>query len=213
MKLCSQHKRFLRNLFLPALFAAVLGANSTGFAASEDAARLVHQLGNQTIATLETPGLTADQREARFRGLLDRDFNLAFMGRFALGKYWHTATPAQRTAYLGLFGENLVQTYAARLGGYTGGTMTVIGARQAGDKDVVVRTQVGAGGGRALVAEWRVRAGTNGYRIIDISIEGISLVMTHRAEFAAVIQRHGMDGLLAALRDQTAKTQTTAALY
>ena len=213
MKLFNQHSRFLRSLFLPVLFAAVLGASSTGFAAPDDAARLVHKLGNQTIATLETPGLTAGQREARFRGLLDQGFDLAFMGRFALGKYWRTATPAQQRAYLGLFGEYLVQTYATRLGGYTGGTMAITGARQASDKDVVVRTQIGATGSHAVVAEWRVRSGASGYRIIDITVEGISLVMTHRAEFAAVIQHHGIDGLLAALRDHTAKTQTAAALY
>ncbi|MFP6744233.1 MAG: ABC transporter substrate-binding protein, partial [Alphaproteobacteria bacterium] len=147
------------------------------------------------------------------RDLLNQGFDLVFMGRFALGSYWRAASPAQQTAYLNLFGEYLVQTYAARLGSHSSGTMTVTGARQAGDKDVVVRTQAGTAGGHAVVAEWRVRSGANGYRIIDISIEGISLVMTHRAEFAAVVQRHGIDGLLASLRDHTAKTQTTTALY
>ena len=127
MKIFNQHSRFLRNLLLPVLFAAVLGASSGAFAASDDAARLVHQLGNQTIATLETPGLTADQRETRFRGLLNQGFDLAFMGRFALGKYWRTATPQQQAAYLKLFGKYLVQTYATRLGGYSSGTMTVTG--------------------------------------------------------------------------------------
>lgn len=106
-----------------------------------------------------------------------------------------------------------MQTYASRLGGYGDGTITVTGARQAGDKDVVVHTQIGAAGSQAMVADWRVRAGANGYRIIDVMIEGISLAMTHRSEFGAVIQHHGIEGLLTSLRDHTTKTQTTAALY
>ncbi|MFP6742607.1 MAG: ABC transporter substrate-binding protein [Alphaproteobacteria bacterium] len=203
----------MRNLLVPVLFAAVLGASQTASATTDDAARLVHQLGNQTIATLQTPGLTVEQRETRFRGLLTQGFDLTFIGRFALGKYWRVATPEQQSAYLNLFGEYLVQTYATRLGGYGGGTMTVIGARQASDKDVVVRTQIGATGGRTLIADWRVRAGAQGYRIIDVMIEGISLAITHRVEFAAVVERHGIDGLLAILRDHTARTQTTAALF
>ncbi len=123
------------------------------------------------------------------------------------------ATPEQQSAYLNLFGEYLVQTYATLLGGYSDGAMTVIGARQAGDKDVVVRTQIGATGGQVMVADGRVRASAKGYRIIDVMIEGISLAMTHRSEFAEVIQHYGIEGLLATLRDHTAKTQTTAALY
>ena len=58
-----------------------------------------------------------------------------------------------------------------------------------------------------------MRASAKGYRIIDVMIEGISLAMTHRSEFAEVIQHYGIEGLLATLRDHTAKTQTTAALY
>ena len=213
MKFFNQYSTFLRHLALPVLFVAVLGAGQTASATTDDAARLVHHLGNQTIAALQTPGLTAEQRETRFRGLLTQGFDLTFIGRFALGKYWRTATPEQQAAYLNLFGEYIVQTYASRLGGYGGGTMTVVGARQAGDKDVVVRTSITAAGGRTLVADWRVRASANGYRIIDVMIEGISLAMTHRSEFAAVVKRDGIEGLLATLRDHTAKTQTTAALF
>lgn len=70
MKFFNQYGYFLRSFLLPLLFAGVLGASQTASATTDDAARLVHQLGNQTIATLQTPGLTAEQRETRFRYLL-----------------------------------------------------------------------------------------------------------------------------------------------
>ena len=203
----------LGGLLVPAVFAALLGASGPGNAASDDAAYFVDQLGSQTIQTLQATDLTRAQRTNQLRGLLAEGFDLAFIGRFTLGKYWRMATPDQRTAYLALVGEYLLQTYTARLEGYAGEAMVVVGARQANDKDVVVRVHIAGPGGQTLVADWRVRATANGYRIIDVAIEGISLAITHRSEFAAVVQRHGIDGLLSILRDHTATAQTTAALY
>ena len=203
----------IRGLLVAAFLAALLGASGAGSAASDDAARFIHQFGSQTIQTLDAPDLTRVQRESRFRGLLAEGFDLAFIGRFALGKYWRMATPEQQGTYLALFGEYLLQTYAARLAGYAGRSMTVLGARQANDRDVVVRMAIARPGGPAIIADWRVRAGAGGYRIIDVAVEGISLAITHRSEFAAVVQRHGIDGLLASLRDHTTTTQTTASLY
>jgi phospholipid transport system substrate-binding protein len=193
-----------RKLFLAVLFAVLFSANTTVFANVDDAARLVYQIGTQTIATLRDPGLTADQRQARFRALLTRGFDLALIGRFALTDYWSVATPDQQRTYLALFGEYLLQTYSARLGEYASETITVTGARQASDKDVVVNTLIGAPGGQTHAADWRVRSTAGRYRIIDIVIDNISLAITHRSEFAAVIRRHGFDGLLTVLRDHTA---------
>ena len=207
------HSIRLRGLLVPAVFAALLGASDASAAAADDAARFIDRLGSETIQTLQAADLTRAQRESRFRGLLAEGFDLAFIGRFALGKYWRMATPEQQDVYLALFGEYLLQTYAARLEGYAGESMTVLGARQANDKDVVVRMAITRPSGPAIIADWRVRATANGYRIIDVAVEGISLAITYRSEFAAVVQRHGIDGLLAALRDHTATTRTTASLY
>ena len=202
----------LRGLLAAAVFAVLLGASGAASAASEDAARFIHQLGNQTLQTLQATDLTRAQRESRFRGLLAEGFDVAFIGRFALGKYWRMATPEQQGAYLALFGEYLLQSYTARLEGYAGQSMTVLGTRQVNDRDVVVRMAIARPGGPAIIADWRVRATANGYRIIDVAVEGISLAITTRSEFAAVVQRHGIDGLLAALREHTATAQTTASL-
>lgn len=203
----------LRGLLVAAVVAALLGANHANAASADDAARFIDRLGSQTIQTIQAVDLTPAQRVNRFRGLLAEGFDLAFIGRFALGKYWRTATPEQRNAYIVVFGEYLLQSYAARLESYGGMSMTVLGARQASDRDVVVRMHIAGPDGQTMVADWRVRRTANGYRVIDVAIEGISLAITYRSEFAAVVQRHGIDGLLAALRDRTAATQTTAALY
>ena len=203
----------IRKVLAAIVFVTALGFGHTGFASVNGAAQFINQLGNQAIETLRAPGLTLEQRESQFRSLLAQGFDLRFIGRFVLGKYWRMATPEQQNDYLALFGEYVVQTYSARLGGYAGQSLTVVDARQASEKDVVVRTNIERPSGPPIIAEWRVRRTANGYRIIDVAIEGISMAVTQRSEFAAVVQRDGIDGLLTILRARTTKLPATASFY
>ena len=195
----------ISKLLAPALFVAMIGTGDPGFASVEVAAQFIDRLGNQAIETLRSPNLTLEQREARFRGLLAEGFDLAFIGRFVLGKYWRRATPGQQSEYLALFGEFVLHTYSARFEGYVGETLKVVGTRQANDKDVVVRTRIDRPSNPPIVTDWRVRATGNRYRIIDVMNKGISMAVTQRSEFAAVVQRDGIEGLLSVLRARTTK--------
>jgi len=205
-----------RRQIIAVMLIAVLGL-SWGLAGSvrasvDDAALFINQLGNQAINTLRAPNLTLDQREAQFRSLLSQGFDLQFIGRFVLGKHWRGATPEQRNEYVTLFGEYMLQTYSARLGGYTGETLTILGGRQVNDKDFVVNTNLARPSGPAVVADWRVRVKDGQYRIIDIMVEGISMAVTQRSEFGSVVQREGIEGLLAILRARTTKISATNAI-
>ena len=195
----------IRRLIVLVMLVAVLGAAGTARAAVEDAVIFINQLGNQAIKTLRATDLTLDQRESRFRSLLNRGFDLDFIGRFVLGRYWRVATADQKSDYIALYGEYLLQTYSARLGGYTDESFSVIGARRANDKDIVVSTRLVRPSGLEIAADWRVRMFDGQYRIIDIMVEGISMAVTQRFEFAAVVQRDGIEGLLAILRARTTK--------
>ncbi len=201
-----------RRLIALLVFVIVLGTAGIARAAANDAALFINQLGNQAIDTLRATNLTLDQRQARFRGLLSQGFDLHFIGRFVLGRYWRGATPDQRNDYIALYGEYLLQTYSARLGGYSGETLTVIGTRMVNDKDFVVSTNLTRPSGPAIAADWRVRVIDGQYRIIDIMVEGISMAVTQRSEFASVVQRDGIDGLLTILRARTTKITATAAI-
>ncbi len=202
-----------RRLILTLALFAMTGVASAAYATAQTgkASQFIHQLGNQAITTLQTPGITLEEREARFRGILRQGFDLPFIGRFVLGRYWKRTTPEVREDYLSLFGEYLLQIYSARLGGYAGETLTVVSERPAGAKDVVVSTRIDRPSGPPITAEWRVRATDNRLRIIDVSVEGVSMVVTQRSEFASVIQRNGVEGLIEVLRARTTKISVTAA--
>ena len=137
-----------------------------------------------------------------FRYIMEycQGLDLAFIGRFVMGKHWSQATPAQRSDYLALFEGYVVKTYAAWFARNVGERLTVVEVRQASAKDVVVATRIDRREGQPIFAEWRVRAIAGRDRIIDIASNGISLAGNQRLEFAAVIKRHGIDGLIAFLR-------------
>ena len=202
----------IRRLIAWVMLAAVLSVAGVARAAVDDAAIFINQLGIQAINTLRAADLTLDQREAKFRSLLSQGFDLHFMGRFVLGRYWRAATTDQKSDYLTLYGEYLLQTYTARLGGYTDDSFTVTGARQASEKDVVVSTTLVRPSGLEIAADWRVRVLDGKFRIIDVMVEGISMAVTQRSEFAAVVRRDGIEGLLAILRARTTKFSAAAAI-
>ncbi len=202
-----------RRLFLSTIVGLWIGLGSFAVAAVQPgaASELIRRLGEQAIAALGAPGASLEAREARFRSLLSEGFDLAFIGRFVLGRYWRQATPEQRSDYLALFGEYVLKTYSARLGGYAGESMTILSERPAGTKDVVVSTRILRPSGPPIEAAWRVRRIGGRYRIIDIMVEGVSMVVTQRSEFAAVVQRHGLQGLIEVLRARTTKLPAVAA--
>lgn len=166
----------------------------------DGASQFVKWLAEKAISTLRAPGMSLAQRETDFRNLLRQGFDLPFLGRFVLGRHWRTVTPEQRNDFQQVFEEYILQTYSYRLGGYSGESFTVLSARAAGSKDAMVSTRIERPAGPPVKADWRVRVIADQYKIIDIMVEGVSMAVTQRSEFASVIKRNGFQGLLAALR-------------
>lgn len=206
-------KPVLRRIFIVALFGVFLIATSGPSAAASGApSAFIRDLGKQAVAVLQSHGKNLDAREAAFRKLLAEKFNLTLIGRFSLGRYWRRASAAQRRDYLNLFSEYVLKTYASKLGGYAGEKLIVDSETPLSNKvDFYVKSRIQRPSGPAIKATWRVRVGKNGIRIIDILVEGISMAVTQRDQFAAVIRRNGFEGLLEVLRSRTDKMPVTTA--
>ncbi len=191
----------------PRLYAAENDAAIPQVSAAENdiAVRFVTDLGDNAIQMLINDTLDQNQRLDEFRRLLVVGFDIPLISRYVLGRYWRRASPEERNEYLHLFEEFLVRTYAARLGQYGGETLEIKTARTDGDRDVIVRSEIIPSDGPAVRVDWRVRNFDGNYRIIDVVVEGISMIITQRDEFAAVIESSGgrVEGLLAELRSRT----------
>ena len=175
----------------------------------EEAAAFIKELGTEAIATLGDPALSEERRVTEFRRLLFEGFDIRTIGRFALGRYWRRATKEQRAEYEALFGEFIVSTYASRLSRYSSETLHVQGARGDGEDDAIVRSEIRHVDWPPVDVDWRVRRSSSEYKIIDVIIEGLSMAITQRDEFASVIQRSGgeVEGLLVELRKKVGTTE------
>jgi phospholipid transport system substrate-binding protein len=166
----------------------------------DGAVTFVQNLGDNAIEVLKDPDTSPEQRRAEFRALLDRGFAVKTIGRFALGRYWRAATPEQQQEYLRLFRLFVLHTYASRFDGYSGQSFNVVKAHPIDDKDTLVNTEIWQANAEPLRVDYRVRVHQGDYKIVDVLVEGISLIRTQRSEFASIINRDGIDGLLALLR-------------
>ena len=174
-------------------------------AAAQDAAAFINQLGQQGIQVLG-PSVPQQQRAARFRQLLDSDFDLPGISRFVLGPSARTMSPAAQQEFVPLIRDYLVQAYTARLGQYGGAPFHVTGTRPHGG-ETVVTSQVQRSGGNPIEIDWYVADRGGRPKVTDVVVDGVSMKVTHRNEFASIIQRNGgqPDALLPALRQQLAQ--------
>jgi phospholipid transport system substrate-binding protein len=188
-----------------AAFALGLAAPVGRAHATADPGAFVQQLGNQAIETLTGGDVTAEERRSRFRTLLQANFDVPAIGKTVLGRYWKVATPEEQQEYLGLFENFLVKNYAKRFAEYSGQTFDVRGTRSEPGNNLTVQTVVKQpDSGDPARLDWLLRPDGDGFKILDLKIEGISMTETHRSEFASVIQSKGgkVAGLLEALKSK-----------
>ena len=170
----------------------------------DPAVAFVGKLGDTALMSLTKKDFTRGEREKRVREILKNNFNVNTIARFAMGVYWRAATKVQQDEYLNLFEDMIVQTYTTRFEDYSGQKLVVGAAVKSGKRDTLVSSQIVQKDGPPINIEWRVRSKKGDLRIIDVVVEGISMSVTQRSDFSAVIQGSGGDinALLTILRER-----------
>jgi phospholipid transport system substrate-binding protein len=198
----SLDRRQLLNGLQLALVAFLVGGRGAHAAVDPDAAQqMIQDVGVEVLAILRNHDLSQQQKFDQLVDLLDGPIDLELIARLILGRHWRSASDAQQAEYLELFRAFALDNLANRLHVYSGEDFEIVGSQAVNDRDAVVATRVTGGGRQPLKVDWRVRELRDGDLVaIDVIVEGISLVVTQRSEFSSVIERSGMDGLLAELR-------------
>ncbi|MEE8531264.1 MAG: ABC transporter substrate-binding protein [Hyphomicrobium sp.] len=188
---------FDRRLFLfLALLLILPGAQQASATTKAGAVQHIQLLGEQAFGVLQRGDMSLEQREAILADILSRGFDLPLIARFVLGRYWRRVTPEQRDSYVELFGQFVIKTYSRHLGGFMGSSFHIVGAEPIGKSDILVRTILRRKSGPPFEANWRVRLIGDKHKILDVIVEGISMAVTQRQEFAAVLKRDGVERLL-----------------
>jgi phospholipid transport system substrate-binding protein len=195
-----------RRLALISGFALLAAATPLAPAfATGEASAVVTDFGNQMLQMLNGPQLSPADRQKRFGALLDKDFDFATIGRFVLGRYWATATDQQKQEFAPVFRDYVVQSYSVRFGEFSGASFKVTGERPESPTSTIVSTTVMQKNNPSPAkVDWRVSAGSGAPKITEVIVDGISMSLTHRQEFASLIERQGggVSGLIAQLKSK-----------
>jgi phospholipid transport system substrate-binding protein len=199
----------MRKIFaflLPLLAAQFIFAQATG-AQELKPDELVKKVTDEVLAAVKSDKqLAAGDKQkalklAEEKVLPHIDFQEAT--RLAVGKSWSQATPEQKQKLVDEFRRMLVRTYSSAIQAYEGQTMKVQPVRmKPDDTDVTVHNQYIRPGGKPVQLDYQMRKTDNGWKIYDIVVEGVSLVLTYRSEFDAVVKQQGIDGLIKRLADK-----------
>ena len=174
----------------------------------ESARALIEKVSAEVLTILSDQSRGDRQKFDALVVLLNEPIDLDLVGRLILGRYWRTADDGQRQQYLELFREYALANLASKLHLYQGQSFEVTGAKVVSDKDALVTSRILSDGEPPLQVDWRLRERNDGGLVtIDLIVEGVSLIVTLRSEFASVIERLGFDGLLAELRQRIAQTR------
>ncbi|HXP75220.1 MAG TPA: ABC transporter substrate-binding protein [Stellaceae bacterium] len=196
--------------FAVVLAAGVLVAPVAQAAASKEAETFISNLANEALKDLSDK-LPEQELEKRFKTLLDKNFDMPRISRFVLGRYWNGATDQEKQDFQSLFEAYVVRAYSIRFSEYSGETVKVTGSQsESADNSVVASQIVQPDGAPPVHVDWRVRKNGDEFRIADVSVDGVSMVLTQKQEFAAVIERNGggVTGLNKAIQDKLSNTNT-----
>ena len=194
---------FIFLLAMAPLHFAMAAAPQEGF---------IKKLGDDAIAVLADKSLTVPRRHAVFAQMFRNNFDLITIGRFALGRHWREANNAQQAEYQRLFEKMVVTVYTQRFDNYAGQQFSVKGSTpvDGAAADTMVHAQIVQQDGPPVGVDWRVRAQDGGgYKIIDVMVEGVSMSVTQRSDFDAVVAQGGIDGLLQDMQSRVANGSTS----
>jgi len=160
-------------------------------------------VGKEVVSVLSDHEDAKSRRSQSFRRIFSKALDLDVIARRVLGRHWRQATEVQRRDYTRLFRGYIVRTYAVQLGGFKGEKFAVLRQQPSGDTESVVTARITRDYGAPLDLRFRVRRGENGFRIVDVTIAGVSLIVAKRSEFDAIIRREGLPGLLRRLDEKS----------
>lgn len=169
----------------------------------QDAQTVVKDTSDKVIARVKAEREVLRANPLRLHNLVDElifpHFDFVRISRWVLGKHWREASPQQKARFIEEFRKLLIRTYAMALLEYADRTIKYLPVHaEPGSKTVTVKTEVEQVGSKATTVPiyYRMHIKDNGWKVYDVSVDGVSLVSTYRSSFASEIRQSGLDTLI-----------------
>jgi phospholipid transport system substrate-binding protein len=201
MKIDAVLPRFL-SAFTVAI-AVIAGAAAPSLAADKTPAEFISTGAKEVLTEMRSAASMAE-KEAYFSQVLRQDFDMDGISRFVLGPYWRTASPEQQEEFRALLDKHIVLSHGRRLAEAGGGDFRVTGSRTDPNGAVFVTGELIAPQGARNKVDFQLGVVDGLYRVQDITIDNVSMVVSYRSEIQAVLASHGrqLGALLAAMREE-----------
>jgi phospholipid transport system substrate-binding protein len=194
--------RFIAALILACALASPVMAKAVAVTPVQ-AQTYVDKVASDVLATVRNSKMNNQAKAATLESVFTRVVDIPFVAKFVLGRHVRTATPVQMQRYLKSYEPFLIKNYVSRITKYSGQTYKIMGSRMDADGSYVVSMSLLDPNGPSVAMDYRLRYDANQFKVIDIVVEGVSLLTTQRSEFNAVISNKGLDALMDALDAKT----------
>ena len=184
-------------IVLTFIFSFVL--NNANAISENEANNFIVDIGNQAIKILKIPVDDKEKRKQELQSLLQEKFAMPFIAKIILGKEINkTISEEKFKKFANIFEVHIVNVYSSQLGTYKGQKFTVKNT-EIKKKDAFVYSTIASPDYPTTNIVWRVRDLSKGLKVIDMQVEGVSLLRTKRNDFKMVLDSQGIDGLIMAL--------------
>ncbi|MSO72242.1 MAG: ABC transporter substrate-binding protein [Rhodospirillaceae bacterium] len=165
----------------------------------------VGNFAQQGINDILAAPIASVEKQQRFRTVFKKYFDLPGIGRFVLARYWRAASPEEQARFTTLFEDVVVYTWSRRFSEYNGQTLQVSGTQTDGPEGTLVKSTIIGNNNSHFGVDWRLRKRPEGFKVLDIVVEGVSMAITYRQDYATVISQTGsFAGLLDRMDSQVA---------
>lgn len=192
--------------FATAFMALLLVGMVPTAPAAEDPTAVVRDTAERVLDSLRSDRARYQDDQALFQLVREVVFPRIDRERTAqwvLGANWRAATPAQREQFINEFSDLLLRTYGTALRQYDSEKLNYLPTQApAGADRVTVRTEIIRPDGPKVSVDYQLTNRSGEWKVYDVIIENVSMVVTYRSEYAAIIKRDGMDGLLKQLAER-----------
>lgn len=181
-------KKFLC-VFMLALITALPCAAQT-----QEAEAFAKKLADEIMSQVVLAKTPLKEKQDAFRRVFLEATDIDLIARFTLGRYARTISEDQRQTYVKVFTDNVIYTWTERFSNYAGEKIIFQSSRQEDGKDVYVTSKIDIPNTENDIAIiWRITTKNNSLKLVDLVVEGVSMVMSYRNEYTTVLQQNGGD--------------------
>jgi phospholipid transport system substrate-binding protein len=188
--------------------ALLLGVGpALAFAAtdSDSPTGVVQETSDAVVAVLADKSLTSQEKRSKVEQIVYAHFDFTTLSKLVLARNWKQLTPVQQHDFVEEFKRHLSMTYGRNVETYNNERALITGDRREAQGDWTVKTKILRPSAEDILVDYRLRKQDGNWQVIDVIIEGVSLVANFRSQFQEIMTSGGADRLIQLLREKNAK--------